>query len=66
VATVVVLAVAGRVGNALYERILISHYFFGGVLFLGVLIGVRVGAAGRDPHGQRSADNVSRPMVVGG
>jgi Glycosyltransferase family 87 len=49
---VVVLGLAGRIGNALYERILISHYFFGGVLLLGVLIGVRVSAAGRTPHEQ--------------
>jgi hypothetical protein len=39
---VVVAGVTGRISSALYERILVSHYFFGGVLRLGVLIGVCV------------------------
>jgi hypothetical protein len=45
---VVVAGVTGRISSALYERILISHYFFGGLLLLGVLIRVR----GRLPHPQ--------------
>ncbi len=39
---VVVAGVTGRISSALYERILVSHCFFGGVLLLGVLIGVRL------------------------
>jgi hypothetical protein len=35
---VVVLSIQSRIGNALYERVLVSHYFFGAVLLLGVLI----------------------------
>jgi hypothetical protein len=46
---VVVLAVPGRIGSALYDRVLISHYFFGGVLLLGVLLVVRIA----EPHSQR-------------
>jgi Glycosyltransferase family 87 len=46
---VVVLAVPGRISSALYDRVLISHYFFGGVLLLGVLLGVRI----VEPHSQR-------------
>jgi alpha-1,2-mannosyltransferase len=38
---VVVLALQGRIANALYERVLVSHYFFGGVVLLGVLIASR-------------------------
>jgi hypothetical protein len=54
---VVVLAVPGRIGNALYERVLISHYFFGGVLLLGILLGVRVAR----PHAGREAGKDSAP-----
>ena len=39
---VVVLSVQNRIGNALYERVLISHYFFGALLLLGVLIAQRL------------------------
>jgi hypothetical protein len=35
---VVVLGIQSRIGNALYERVLVSHYFFGALLLLGVLI----------------------------
>ena len=38
---VVVLSIQNRIGNALYERVLISHYFFGALLLLGVLIAER-------------------------
>ncbi len=44
---VVVLSFQGRISNALYERLLISHYFYGGVVLLGLLIGERIGAANR-------------------
>lgn len=38
---VVVLSIQSRIGNALYERVLVSHYFFGALLLLGVLIAER-------------------------
>jgi len=52
---VVVLSVQNRIGNALYERVLISHYFAGAVLLLAVLIAERMRLAaaelgGRSPH----------------
>jgi hypothetical protein len=55
---VVVLAVPGRISNALYDRVLISHYFFGGVLLLGVLLGVRARA---DPNLFRASAFVANP-----
>ena len=39
---VVVLSVHHRIGNALYERLVISHYFAGSVAMLGVLIAERL------------------------
>src|SRR6185295_9569563 len=52
---VVVLSVQNRIGNALYERVLISHYFAGAVLLLAILIAERMRLAaaelgGRSPH----------------
>ena len=38
---VLVLSIQSRIGNALYERVLVSHYFFGALLLLGVLIAER-------------------------
>jgi hypothetical protein len=38
---VVVLSIQNRIGNALYERLLISHYFAGAVAMLAVLIAER-------------------------
>ena len=46
---VLVLDVRSRIGNALYERILVSHYFLGGVVLLAVLIAERLEATHRDP-----------------
>lgn len=42
---VVVFGLQGRIANALYERLLVSHHFLGGALLLGVLIAVRTAAA---------------------
>jgi hypothetical protein len=39
---VVVLSIHGRIGSAVYERLLISHYFAGAVVLLGVLIRERM------------------------
>jgi hypothetical protein len=47
---VVVLSVQSRIGNALYERLLISHYFAGAVVMLAVLIAERRRIAGADHH----------------
>jgi glycosyl transferase family 87 len=55
---VVVLSLQGRISNALYERILISHYFFGGVLLLSVLISARLSAA---PRRDGCPDGWNRP-----
>jgi hypothetical protein len=44
---VVLLSLQGRISNALYERILVSHYFWGGVVLLLVLIGARTRRAAR-------------------
>jgi hypothetical protein len=41
---VLVLSVQSRIGNALYERLLVSHYFAGAVVLLGVLIAERLSA----------------------
>lgn len=38
---VVIVSVQSRIGNALYERVLISHYFAGSVVLLGLLIAQR-------------------------
>ena len=38
---VVVLSVQNRIGNALYERVLVSHYFAGAVVLLAVLMAER-------------------------
>jgi hypothetical protein len=38
---VIVLSVQNRIGNALYERLLVSHYFAGAVVLLAVLIAER-------------------------
>jgi hypothetical protein len=46
---VLVLDVRSRIGNALYERILVSHYFLGGVVLLAVLIAERLEVTHRDP-----------------
>jgi Glycosyltransferase family 87 len=48
---VVVLSVPSRIGNALYERLLVSHYFAGALLLLAVLIAER----------QRIAQTVLQP-----
>jgi hypothetical protein len=42
---VVVLSVQSRVGNALYERLLISHYFMGAFVLLCVLVAERLRVA---------------------
>ena len=44
---VVVLSIQSRIGNAMYERLLVSHYFFGAVVLLGVLIAERLSIAHR-------------------
>ena len=46
---VVVLSIQNRIGNALYERVLISHYFAGAVAMLAVLIAERQRIAESDP-----------------
>ena len=44
---VVLVSVPGRIPSALYSRVAISHYFYGGVLLLGILLVVRLlGARG--------------------
>jgi hypothetical protein len=45
---VLVLDVRSRIGNALYERILVSHYFLGGVVLLAVLIAERLRVTNHD------------------
>ena len=45
---VVVLSIQNRIGNALYERLLISHYFAGAVVMLAVLIAQRLRIADAD------------------
>ena len=45
---VVVLSVQSRIGNALYERLLVSHYFAGAVVMLAVLITQRLRIADAD------------------
>jgi hypothetical protein len=45
---VLVLDVRTRISNALYERILVSHYFIGAVVLLGVLIAERLRVAHHD------------------
>jgi alpha-1,2-mannosyltransferase len=59
---VVVLSVAGRIGNALYDRVLVSHYFFGGVLLLAMLIRLRVGAAVTEPVAPVAAAGAASPL----
>jgi hypothetical protein len=39
---VVVVVIQNRIGSALYERLLISHYFAGAVVLLGLLIAERL------------------------
>jgi alpha-1,2-mannosyltransferase len=48
---VVVLNVHSRIASALYERLLISHYFAGAVILLGVLVAerLRIGPSGHRP-----------------
>lgn len=45
---VVAFGLQGRIANAVYERLLVSHYFFGGLLLLGVLAAARLLAARQD------------------
>ncbi len=45
---VVVFGVEGRLANALYERLLVSHYFVGGVLLLALLVQARLTIDARD------------------
>ncbi len=49
---VVVFGVEGRIANALYERLLVSHFFAGGVLLLGLLIAARLAIAKPDREGR--------------
>lgn len=42
---VVVFGLQGRLANALYERLLISHFFAGGVVLLALLIAARLAIA---------------------
>jgi len=42
---VVLLPFSGRIPAALYSRVLLSHYFYGGLLLLGVLIAARLRVA---------------------
>jgi len=38
---VVILPIPGRIPSALYDRIVVSHYFYGGVVLLAALTLVR-------------------------
>jgi hypothetical protein len=49
---VVILPVPGRIPSAVYARLAISHYFYGGLILLAALAAVRGivgGASGREP-----------------
>lgn len=54
---VVMFGLQGRLANALYERILVSHFFAGGVLILALLIAARLAIAShdREAHAARLA-----------
>jgi hypothetical protein len=55
---VVILPVPGRIPSALYARIAISHYFYGGLVLLAILAAVRSRVAerhGREPSSVASA-----------
>lgn len=43
---VVTFGFQGRIANAVYERLLVSHFFFGGLLLLGLLMAARLRADG--------------------
>jgi alpha-1,2-mannosyltransferase len=53
---VVVLSIHSRIGSALYERLLISHYFAGSVVLLGLLVAERLKIA----HNNPAASDVER------
>ena len=52
---VVFFGFQGRIANAVYERLLVSHFFFGGLLLLGLLLAVRLRADGPPASLPRSA-----------
>ncbi|HET6955093.1 MAG TPA: glycosyltransferase family 87 protein [Vicinamibacterales bacterium] len=57
---VVVLSVQSRIGNALYERLLVSHYFAGAVVLLAVLMAERQRISKTTPeHSRLSAVTAS-------
>jgi hypothetical protein len=53
---VVELIIQNRIGNVLWERLLISHYFAGGVVLLAVLIAERQRIADADSQGRYSSN----------
>ncbi len=62
---VVVLSVQSRIGNALYERLLVSHYFAGAVVLLSVLMAERQRIATTiGEHNRLSAVSVSHNQKV--
>ncbi len=63
---VVELIIQNRIGNALWERLLISHYFAGAVVMLAVLIGERQRIANVDSQGrERLVPSAMLPADVG-
>lgn len=60
---VVLLPLAGRIPAALYSRVLVSHYFYGGVLLLGVLIAVRLKVAAAEDE-PASPASMTGPATV--
>jgi hypothetical protein len=63
---VVELIIQNRIGNALWERLLISHYFAGAVVMLAVLIGERQRIANVDSQGrERLVPSAMLPANVG-
>ena len=52
---VVILPVPGRIPSALYDRVAVSHYFYGGLVLLAALAAVRVRADAGTALAPRSA-----------
>jgi hypothetical protein len=52
---VVVLPMPGRIPSALYDRVFVSHYFYGGLVLLAALALVRAMLDDRSERASRSA-----------